>query len=101
MSRGEYSDFGEPTVQVALRLPESLVAAIDERRGKASRATYVAIKLSEAMSPRSPGRGHVVDENVLVKAVAASEQTVCTHPKKRRGASGLLVCEVCGKVVMK
>lgn len=95
MKRAEYSDFGEPTTQVALRLPESLVAAIDERRGTVSRATYVARQMSKAMSISVSSSGPIS------KPVAASERTVCTHHSKRRGASGLLVCQDCGKVVMR
>lgn len=99
--RSEYSRFEEPTVQVALRLPESLVAAIDERRGRASRATYVAIKMSEAMSARVSISGAMEADPRPAPVITASERTVCTHPHKKRGASGLLICTTCGKVVMK
>jgi len=46
----EYTLMPEPTIQVAVRLPQSLVEKIDAERGKLSRAAWITARCNATVS---------------------------------------------------
>ena len=52
----EYTLMPEPTIQVAVRLPQSLVEKIDAERGKLSRAAWITARCQPSVSSSGPMR---------------------------------------------
>ena len=99
MRTTEYTSADEPTVQISIRLPESVLARLDADRGTRSRAAFIV----EALY----GRAELESSKIIVPtrtshadvaAISMETPTPPHHHRLERGASGLLKCSECGFV---